>query len=454
MIVDELLPALEELTRIPKCTWCLYPSPACTCGGVQAQAQCRVRGPPEDPPPPYQLEALTTVGSTHQLTAGTPSLGPSHTQAPGRAYFQWGITYPMPILGAPEEPPPMWMPAAAECGLMPTIEPLSQAPPRLTLPVPAIPALMSLMPTSGPTHSVTSASTTCTRDTTASTGPSVSSSSQRESQGHGLARIQGPTQVGSSQAGTQQSSQGRRWRRAQSQGCSQSQVRSQSQACSPSQSQSQRWTQTTTPSEGGRQVRAPTTPSSSSSAAQQATTQGDGCQETAMDTSEAHPQDGETLADKWGEPCPFDDEGPDMPKSEGWKADYATFFQYYLRGHYPQIPLAQLRAIYEPVLRYLGTHREFWAVLKEEDPLQLMPYLASVFERKTTLALPALANYKKWIKVGSFYHTVILWREELNQTPHLATAQAPNMNQRSPNEDALISHRQEYKAALQQADVS
>ena len=143
-----------------------------------------------------------------------------------------------------------------------------------------------------------------------------------------------------------------------------------------------------------------------------------------------------------------------MPKSEGWKADYATFFRYYLRGHYPEIPLAQLRAIYEPVLRYLGTRREFWAVLKEEDPLQLMPYLASVFERKTTLALPALANYKKWIKSGSFYHAVILRREELNHTPHLAMAQAPSMNQRSPNEDTLIFHRQEYKATLLQADVS
>ena len=323
VIVEELLPALEELTRIPKCTWCLYPSPTCTCGGVQAQAQHQARGPPEDPPPPYQLEALTTiqstpVGSTHQPTAGTPSSGPSHAQTPGRAYFQWGITYPMPILGAPEEPPPMWMPAAVGHGLRPTIEPLFQAtmtplqrtvhrmppPPGLTLPVPAIPALMSLTPTSGPTHSVTSASTTHTRDTTASTGPSVSSSFQRESRGHGLVRIQGPTQVGSSQVGTQQSSQGRRpshsRRHAQSQGRSQSQACSQSQARSPSQSQSQRQTQTTTPSEGGRQARAPATPSSSSSVAPQATAQGDGHQETAMDTSEAHPRDGEILADKWG----------------------------------------------------------------------------------------------------------------------------------------------------------
>ena len=129
-----------------------------------------------------------------------------------------------------------------------------------------------------------------------------------------------------------------------------------------------------------------------------------------------------------------------MPKSEGWKADYATFLRYYLRGHYPQIPQAQLKVIYEPVLRYLGTCWEYWAVLKEEDPLQLMPYLASAFKRKTTLALPALANYKKWIKPGSFYHAVILQREELNHTPHLAMAQAPSMNQRSPNEDTLISH--------------
>ena len=83
-----------------------------------------------------------------------------------------------------------------------------------------------------------------------------------------------------------------------------------------------------------------------------------------------------------------------------------------------------------------------------------MPYLAVVFKRQTTLALPALAKYMKWIKAGSFYHGIICEREELNHPPHLATAPAPNMNQRSPNEDALISHRQEYKATFQQANMS
>ena len=199
----------------------------------------------------------------------------------------------------------MWSPTAAEQGLVrPTIEPRSQtivtttqrAVPRLP-PLPglmpptiAIPALMSLTPTSSPTSSVTSTSTTHTRDTTTSTGPSASSSSQRESWSHGQVRLQGSTQVGSSQVGAQQSSQ--RWRHAQSQGCSQSQT------CLLPQSQSQRRTQTMTISDGDRQVRAPANPSSSSSVAQQASTQGDARQEMPMDTSEVCPREGATLAEK------------------------------------------------------------------------------------------------------------------------------------------------------------
>ena len=445
VIVEELLPTLEELTQTPKCTWCLYPSSLCACGSVQARAQCRVRDLPEDPPLPYQQVVLTAPQSTRTL--------PSYAQAPGRVH-------PMPILGTPEEPPPMWSPTAVEQGLRPTIEPRSQTtvtttqravprlppPPGLMLPTTGIPALMSLTPTSGLTSSVTSTSTTRTRDTTASTGPSASSCSQRESRGHGQVRLQGSTQVGSSQVGAQQSSQ--RQRHAQSQGCSQSQT------CLPPQSQPQRWTQTTTTSEGDRQARAPANPSSSSLVAQQASTQGDARQEMPMDTSEVCPRKGATLTEKWGDPRPFDEEGPDMPKSEGWKADYSTFFRYFLQGHFPHIPLTQLRLIIKPVLRYLGTHREFWARLKEEDPLRLMPYLAAVFERQIGLALPALAKYTKWIKAGSFYHGIIHEREELNHTPHSATAPVPNMNQRSPNADALISHRQEYKATFQQADMS
>ena len=311
---------MEELTQIPKCTWCLYPSSSCACGSVQSRAQSRARDLPEDPPPPYQQVVPTAPQSTGTL--------PSYTQAPG-------CVYPMPILGTPEEPPPMWLPTAVEQGLVrPTIEPRSQTtvtttqravhrlppPPGLTPPTTRIPALMSLAPTSGPTSSVTSTSTTRTRDTTTSTGPSASSSSQRESRGHGQVRLQGSTQVSSSQVGAQQPSQ--RWRHAQSQG------RSQSQTCLLP--ESQRQTQTMTTSEGDRQAWAPANPSSSSSAAQQASTQGEARQEMPMDTSELHPWRGTTLTEQWGNPHPFDDKGPDMPKSEGWKVDYFTFFRYFL----------------------------------------------------------------------------------------------------------------------------
>ena len=36
-----------------------------------------------------------------------------------------------------------------------------------------------------------------------------------------------------------------------------------------------------------------------------------------MDTLE-----GQSLADKYGDPVPFNDPGPDVAKSEGWKVDY------------------------------------------------------------------------------------------------------------------------------------
>ena len=273
-----------------------------------------MRDLPEDLPLSYQQVVPTAPQSTGTL--------PSYAQAPG-------CVYPMPILGAPKEPPPMWSPTAVEQGLVrPTIEPHSQTTatttqravhqlsplPGLILPTTRIPALMSLVLTSGPTSSVTSTSTTHTRDTTASTGPSANSSSQRESRGHGQVRLQGSTQVGSSQAGAQPSSQ--RWR------CTQSQGRFQSWMCLPPESQSQRRTQTTTTSEGDRQARAPANPSSSSSVAQQASTQGEACQETPMDTSEVRPQRGTTLTEQWGDPRPFDNEGPDMPKSEGTTLTY------------------------------------------------------------------------------------------------------------------------------------
>ena len=67
VIIEELLPALEELTQSPKCTWCLYPSSSCACGSVQARAQCQAKDLPEDPPLPYQQ----VVPTAPQLTTRT-----------------------------------------------------------------------------------------------------------------------------------------------------------------------------------------------------------------------------------------------------------------------------------------------------------------------------------------------------------------------------------------------
>ena len=461
VIVDELLPALEELTWTPKCTWCLYPSPSCACGSVQAQAQCRARDLPEDPPPPYQRVALTTIGSTPQPTTGTLS---SHAQAPGRAYFQQGIMYPTPIMGTPEDPPPMWSPAAAEQGLRPTIEPCSQSTVTTTQR-----AVSRMPPPPGYWHRLQLQSLPLCPwcrlqaqhpqwhlpvppivvDTTASTGPSASSSSQRESRGHGQVRLQGSTQVGSSQAGTQQSSQ--RW---ETEACPVSRtlpVPDTPSHLSPSPKGGLKLQQPLKVTGRCRPQLTPPPPLQRPNRPPHKEMSTRKCQWTplrcALRTEPPSLRSGGNLVLSRTK-------APTCPRARGGRQTTPPSSVTSSEDISPTYPWHQLRPIYEPVLRYLGTCREFWARLKEEDPLQLIPYLAAVFKRQTTLALPALAKYKKWIKAGSFYHGIILRREELNHTPHLVMAQAPNMNLRSPNEDALISHRQEYKAVLQQADMS
>ena len=192
MVVEELLPELERLTGIPKCNWCLHPSNRCPCPTALA-----------DRPPSY-----------HQATSGIPQGAPAMRlpagrggQSLGTSHSQPAPAYPTPIMGSqPEDPPPMWTLPLAEQGLVrPTIDPSSHRtgtglppvpPPGQLEPPPVIPPLMSLTLTSG--LSVTFASSTPTRDSTASSGQPVRSSTQGESQGRGQTPLE-TTQVGSSQ---------------------------------------------------------------------------------------------------------------------------------------------------------------------------------------------------------------------------------------------------------------
>ena len=69
---------------------------------------------------------------------------------------------------------------------------------------------------------------------------------------------------------------------------------------------------------------------------------------------------------------------------------------------------------------YLLQLQDEWKVLKESNPLDLMPYMESHF-----LRLTSLETYTGWIKPRSYYHWVVAQNGQLSLCTHLASLDLP-----------------------------
>ena len=161
-----------------------------------------------------------------------------------------------------------------------------------------------------------------------------------------------------------------------------------------------------------------------------------------MDTSEDPPSSEKPLEG----PVDVEDSGPSLPKSEGWRVDFTTILKYFMKLHYPGITPMRMRQAIRIVLQWLDDRREYWQPVREGDPITFMKYLAQVVQEQTSLILPTLKWYTKWIKATSWHNAVVLRQEQLNLCPHLVRAELPKPNIRPPSEDTMLSHRTDYAA--------
>ena len=79
--------------------------------------------------------------------------------------------------------------------------------------------------------------------------------------------------------------------------------------------------------------------------------------------------------------------------------------------------------------------------IKEEAPLDYMPYIAEEFERATGLRLNSLLEFTLWIKRGSYFHGLLVERGQVQQCPHLIGAPLPKWPQLKPSESQEESYR-------------
>ena len=127
--------------------------------------------------------------------------------------------------------------------------------------------------------------------------------------------------------------------------------------------------------------------------------------------------------------------------SQGWKKDLERIFRVYYEYNFTFLREAGWNKIRDKVFDHLLPCQEEWRRIKENDPLQYIPYMEEQFYAATGIRLEGLAGCTVWIKCGSYYHSVVAQRGQLNKCPHLAGIEPPRGPQMMPSESHLVSQR-------------
>ena len=128
-------------------------------------------------------------------------------------------------------------------------------------------------------------------------------------------------------------------------------------------------------------------------------------------------------------------------RSQGWRKDLDLIFKAYYKYNFSSFKESEWSKIRDKVLDHLLPHQEEWRSIKENDPLQYMPYMEEQFFAATGIQLKGLAKCTIWIKWGSYYHSVVVQRGQLQKCPHLAGIEPPRGPQITPSESHLVSQR-------------
>ena len=130
-------------------------------------------------------------------------------------------------------------------------------------------------------------------------------------------------------------------------------------------------------------------------------------------------------------------------RSQGWRKDLDLIFKAYYKYNFYSFKESEWSKLRDKVLDHLLPCQDEWRSIKEKDPLQYMPYMEKQFYAATRIRLKGLAECTRWIKQGSYYHSVVAKKGQLHKCPHLAGKELPRGPQITPSE----SHRASQKKA-------
>ena len=130
-------------------------------------------------------------------------------------------------------------------------------------------------------------------------------------------------------------------------------------------------------------------------------------------------------------------------RSAGWKKDLGHILRSFYHYNYPSHKEAEWKKLKTKFFKYLGQHQEEWRAIKEEKPLQYMPYTESCFQALTGIRLKGLSQFTGWIKPGSYYHGVVARKGQLHMCLHLAGTEPPKGPQIHPSQTRSVTQKEE-----------
>ena len=129
-------------------------------------------------------------------------------------------------------------------------------------------------------------------------------------------------------------------------------------------------------------------------------------------------------------------------RSAGWRKDLNQILGSFYWYNYPSCK-EEWDKLKTKFFNYLGQHQEEWKTIKEEKPLQYMPYMERQFQTLTSVRLKGLSQFTGWIKPGSYYHGFVARKGQLHLCLHLAGTVLPRGPQICPSQTQALMQKKE-----------
>ena len=130
-------------------------------------------------------------------------------------------------------------------------------------------------------------------------------------------------------------------------------------------------------------------------------------------------------------------------RSAGWRKDLDHILGSFYHYNYPSHKEEEWKKLKTRFFEYLGQRQEEWRTIKEDKPLQYMPYMESCFHTLTGIRLEGLSQFMGWIKPGSSYHGVVARKGQLHRCLHLAGTEPPKGLQVHPSQSHPATQEEE-----------